>query len=566
MEFKSKDLLDYTNLETLITTQFPNEKAKLISSKLLNYLFIQNSTLYILQKNRTYKAITGDADKHLMTMTTKLIELSIKSLSKDNQDLLRLRHEKRFKIINDNKDVKTYYDQLFIYLNPVDEVKFDITPIELHFNNGYIDLSTGELKQRHKKHRITKYIRRDYEPSTKPQRNYLKDTIINRIYPDERERNCILSVLGSALSGLCERDQTSLFLIGNGSSGKSTMLEITEMAIECYFKSLNSETFSQSSTKIDKIFNSYMYDPQIRISFINEPKDERMDAERYKAFIDGKCVTTRLYKEEAHTVYHSSKVITCANMLPNMKFDTGSKRRACAGHHKSTFVDDENKVDESKHIYLKNKNIKKEIIEKDLLNAWIDILVQKCVKWIGGKEIDYSCFKEVQADMQDGNDIIQDFIDGEIKLTDNPKDKIGKDEMHKRFSDKYPKKFLNVLQIITSLKEKGLIYNSQVRRHGVKGSFIGVRFGSSYNPEEIINECEQQKDDEKEELKKQIEELKRQVEEMKKQPKKKVVVEEPEPESLSDLEDIESETETDKDTESESDNDDESPYNFPVKF
>ena len=61
MEFKSKDLLDYTNLETLITTQFPNEKAKLISSKLLNYLFIQNSTLYILQKNKTFKAIVGDA-------------------------------------------------------------------------------------------------------------------------------------------------------------------------------------------------------------------------------------------------------------------------------------------------------------------------------------------------------------------------------------------------------------------------------------------------------------------------------------------------------------------------
>jgi len=293
MEFKLKHLLNYKNLETLITTEFPNEKAKLISSKLLNYIFIQNSTLYIIQENKTFKAIVGDADKHLMTLTTKLIELSIKNLSKDNQDLLRLRHDKRYKIINDNRDVKTYYDQLYIYLNPVDEVKFDITPIELHFNNGYIDLSTGELKERNKKHRITKYIKRDYEPSTKSQRNYLRETIINRIYPDESERNCILSVLGSALSGLCERDQTSLFLIGNGSSGKSTMLEITEMAIECYFKSLNSETFSQSSTKIDKIFNSYMYDPQIRISFINEPKDERMDAERYKAFIDGKCITTR---------------------------------------------------------------------------------------------------------------------------------------------------------------------------------------------------------------------------------------------------------------------------------
>ena len=523
MEFKSKDLLDYTNLETLITTQFPNEKAKLISSKLLNYLFIQNSTLYILQKNRTFKAIIGDADKHLMTMTTMLIELSIKSLSDKNQELLRLKYEKRFKIINDNRDVKTYYDQLYIYLNPVDEVKFDITPIELHFNNGYIDLTTGELKQRNKKHRITKYIKRDYEPSSKSQRNYLRETIINRIYPDESERNCILSVLGSALSGLCERDQTSLFLIGNGSSGKSTMLEITEMAIECYFKSLNSETFSQSSTKIDKIFNSYMYDPQIRISFINEPKDERMDAERYKAFIDGKCITTRLYKEEAHTVYHSSKVITCANTLPNLKIDSGTKRRFFAGQHKSTFVDDKNKVDKSKNVYLKNKNIKQEIIEKGLLNAWIDILVQKCVKWLNGDEIDYSCFKEVQAEMQDSNDIIQDFIDGEIHQTDDAKDKIGKDGMHKRFSEKYPKKFLNVLQIITSLKEKGLNYNSQVRFNGVKGSFIGVKFKSYHNPDGIDDTIDDTVD-EKEELKKQIEQLKMIIEKSKakkEEPKKK---------------------------------------------
>jgi hypothetical protein len=57
-----------------------------------------------------------------------------------------------------------------------------------------------EVKQRTKdSHYITKYIKRDYNPSSQKQRKSVLKTI-KKVYPVDEDRNCILSYIGSALS------------------------------------------------------------------------------------------------------------------------------------------------------------------------------------------------------------------------------------------------------------------------------------------------------------------------------------------------------------------------------
>ncbi len=111
---------------------------------------------------------------------------------------------------------------------------------------------------------------------------------------------------------------------------------------------------------------------------------------------------------------------------------------------------------------------------------------------------------------------------------------IGKDRMRKAFLEKYPDKHVTVLQVMTSLRDKGLIYNSKYRCDNVQGCYVGVKFATDdecddEEYEKGIDKKEQAIDammflkNENGELKKQIENLKAQLNQEPKDEKPKKV-------------------------------------------
>lgn len=489
MEFSNIDFLDIRDIELLITSDFPNEKAEAISKKLIKYCVIHNKELYVLQKNITYRKNDSDIKIELTKMTTLLIEQSFKALEKKDTEILKLTYKKEYKTIFQNSFIEKIYAQLYMNLQKTDIV-FDLNLYEIHFNNGYFDLKTNEFKNRIvNTHYITQYINRDYIKSNDLQRKKIMKHI-KKIYPNKDDLNCILLILGSALSGKSNVDQDTLFLLGEGSSGKSFTLSLTKETIECYFKELQNDTFSQSNTKIDKILNTYSSNPQIRISWINEMKDTKMDECLFKSFCEGKLQTTQLYKDGSQSIPHYSKCIITANTMPNIKIDSGVERRFKGYTHKSKFVgdDDKDKVDENKHIYLKDTLLLDKIIQKGLLNAWFDILADKCNEWLNGEKIKFNeNFEETKSTVMLSNDIIQDFIDSKITKTKSQDDRIGKNRMHSEFSKMYPNKHLSPLQVITALKEKGIEYQSKLRADNIQGCFVCVKFHWIQELDELDN-------------------------------------------------------------------------------
>jgi hypothetical protein len=79
-------------------------------------------------------------------MTSILLELSFKSLSKTDQRLIQSEHAKTYKNIFSNADIKKYYEQLKVSLQN-DDVTFDVTMNEIHFENGYYDLKDGVVQK-----------------------------------------------------------------------------------------------------------------------------------------------------------------------------------------------------------------------------------------------------------------------------------------------------------------------------------------------------------------------------------------------------------------------------------
>ena len=486
---EGKNLLSKDEIEILITSIFPNEKAQIIATKLEICSFIHNNELYMLQKNLTYTR-EPQIKQYLVTSVTNLLELSFKNLSKQDQEIIKLKYNNKndsYVKIFQNSNVNMYIDELYTKLNK-SNIILDTTIGEIHFNNGYIDLKDLKFKLRNiDKHFITEYIKYDYYPSTTTEQGEILK-IVKQIYPQDDDRECILFILGSALSGESTKDQTTLFLLGCGSSGKSVIMKMTKEATQCYFKELQSDTFSQSNTNIVKILNTFKKSPMIRFTWINEMDSKRMNESLFKELCEGDCKTTSLYADGQNNFKHYMKVIVTANVMPNFQIDSGVVRRFRGYTHNSLFIDENDKVNSKENIYLKNENLVQEIKEKKLLCAWFDILAKFANMWIKGKKPKFTQnFKETKDSVVSSNDIVQDFIDSELVITQEVNNRIGKNAMHKKFTSKFPDKHLSVLQVISSLKDHKICYNGTFRTDGIRGCFTCVKFKEIDDDEEYNN-------------------------------------------------------------------------------
>jgi hypothetical protein len=465
MEFQKQDLLNMKEIRLLIESIFPNEISTTIKNKLTKYCFIKsNGYMYTLQDNISYIE-TLKTDDIIVTYTTWLLEQSYKNLSADDSERIRDKFPKVWTTIFQNSFVKKILPQLISGLTN-DKIVLNGYLDEMHFNNGYYNLKTKEFKPRDiTKHFITQFINRDYTQSTKEQRTKLL-TIAKDIYPLDADLKAILMELGRTLSGRSPNDQSTLFLLGKGSSGKSFIMSLTGFAIGCYMQELQDDTFAANNANLSKILNTFKDASYIRIAWLNEMKDTKLNDTGFKNFCDGKACTTMLYKDKQYNFNLYCKCVISANHMPAMVINSGVTRRIEAYTHKSEFLkyEERAKVDHSKHKYLKDIELLTKLVEGNLLNAWFDILADHCYASLKGEQIEYTDnFRETKTIVVNTNDIIKDFIDSCLVITNLPTDRIGKNAMLKYFSAANPTKHLSSNQLINSLKEKDIVYDFACR-------------------------------------------------------------------------------------------------------
>lgn len=490
MKFTISNLISFDDFKLLIESDFPNQKAKIIVKALeYDFILLDNGDMFIYQDNATYKK--QQLNKSIIQpYITLLLESSFDNFTELQQ--IKLQNTKKYKTIYDKTTIQKYLDETIFKLMR-DDITWDTTFCEIHFRNGYMDLNDLKFKQREKgKHFITKFINRDYCESSVEQRKLLL-SYLTMIYPHEADRDCVLKTLGSALSGTTIKEQEIMFLLGTASAGKSFTLELTMAAIEenVYFKELKSDTFTLGNSKIDKIMNSYSSEPQVRISWINEPEDKKIDTSLFKKFVEGKIETTKLYNEGSHNIKHYSKAFITANTMPNFKIDSGIARRFRGYTHGSKFTDDAREVDHKKHIFIKDVDLLNKIKRSDaLLNAWFDILAIRCNEWLNGDLVVFTeNFSETKDTVISSNDWIQDFIDSNLKITGDIKHRIPKQDMFDAIRTECPgKHYLSHIQIIGALKDKGIEFNAQFRCEKTKGCFVAVLFQTPHD--EVLRDYE----------------------------------------------------------------------------
>jgi len=78
--FRKKIFLNTKEILTLIKSDYTNEKASIISKRLIDYCFVTNDVLYVLHDNVTYEKVDGKIDKQILYYTSLLIEQSFKKI------------------------------------------------------------------------------------------------------------------------------------------------------------------------------------------------------------------------------------------------------------------------------------------------------------------------------------------------------------------------------------------------------------------------------------------------------------------------------------------------------
>lgn len=477
MEFKKEDLLTLQDFKNLLVYDV-NDRADIITNNLINYVFYFNGALYKFDSKLViYKKVESkEDDDELLTIITKFISVSKKILvNKDNQEL----YDKSFKSFGENMNIQKMLPQIRVGLKRED-VPFSPDFYQIHYRNGFINLKTLKFENRIiGKHFVRAYINREYKPSSKEQQEIILNRI-RKIYPVKEDLESILYILGSAMTGKATKEQKILFLLGLGESGKSTILLLTQKAIDCYFQQLEEDAFSNSNTNKDKTFSTFYDGQHIRIIWTNEPKEDGMNVSVFKMFVEGVIKGKLLYKNGIHQFEHNGLPVFTANTLPNIKMDTGVKRRFRGCNHMSKFTSDKKLVNESKNIFLKDRDFLDNIVQEGLLDAWIDILSIYANKWINGEEIPLSKnFQQATEEMINVNDIYQDFIDSKLKITTDEGDKIGKNLMLSMFKEMYPNRGICIQTLISKLGERKIEYNSSLRckDDNTRGCFkcVGLR-------------------------------------------------------------------------------------------
>ena len=478
MNFLKTDLLNYQEIETIITSVKPTEKGKIITNKLLNYILLNNNEFYKFDIcNVLYNKEDFDED-NMLTIISSFIDESYTNLTTAEQQEIQNKHKKYFTIFS-NSSIKSYYPQIKTYLTNKDVNFSDPHLNQIHFINGYYDFKTGTFTKRVKgKDYINVHIKREYKESSEKDIDRVL-TDIKKIYPNEADRNYLLMQLGISLTGQSANDQTILFLLGSGSSGKSTIIELCKLSFQDYVYSLPKKTFSKGFSDINKVLNTYLKKPYIRISDINEPEDTKMDDSLFKDHCDGNIQTTKLYHDGSTDFKHFSKIIIKANTFPNIKIDSGSARRVESYTHTSKFVKNEDDVNKNKNYYLANPSFLTDVKDDtDYLNAFFNIISKYGYNWLHKKCIfkQTENFKDTKSAIISTNDIMQDFLDQYITITKDEKDRIGRDDMYSYFKSAYPKSIITSTQLLNSLKDREILYAPNHRINNLRGCYLCVKY------------------------------------------------------------------------------------------
>jgi len=194
----------------------------------------------------------------------------------------------------------------------------------LNCKNGTLNLKTNELKPHNPDDLITKITPSEFNPDASCA---IWDSFLHRIMDgDQTKIDFLQRVIGYSLTG--DTSEHAIFILyGNGSNGKSTLLETLRVMLGGYAKhtssnSLLSQRWSQIPNDIARL-NGARFVSAVEISM-----GKKLDEAQIKQLTGGDQVVARFLRQEFFEFRPSFKIFISSNYKPEIRgVDHGIWRR-----------------------------------------------------------------------------------------------------------------------------------------------------------------------------------------------------------------------------------------------
>ena len=347
-------------------------------------------------------------------------------------------------------------------------VEFDTNPDQLYniqFKNGLFDLKKMEFRKRTKKDYVTHILNWEYNPEVKEEDFLEVKDFFRKLQPDEEQRKFSLSWLASQLDGNIDKAKFKMNIGYSAENGKSTEAEVHSTVFGFYCKKLSANYFSENNAKRHKETIHLLKMP-IRFAYIEELRQNKLDADFLKEFCDGKLECDQLFKES--TVGRIQATLnTSSNNDANFEADKGLLRRGIIQEYKSQFLKSQTFDDFENNKFLKKEGYFRKFEEEGMRNAYFKLLLEN-YKELKIPKKNENLFEEIAEEY----DELGEFLRSHFIITKNNLDYIHKDIIFNIFQT-YKKYSWRLL--LTEFKKRGIEYARGKMIKGKRGFFLGIK-------------------------------------------------------------------------------------------
>ena len=378
----------------------------------------------------------------------------------------RLNAYRRF--IGNSATINSIID-IFKSIVAEEDTIFDLAPEYdkyICFKNGIYNLDTSEFRRRDISDRFTTSLDWDYgEHYNKAVYDDIH-TFFKKIQPDCEQRTFTVSFLKYCLKGGNPQAKFKMNIGYTAANGKTTEMDIHERAFPLYTDKLDRTIFSKTCTKRHKYANKLVTCP-IRLAYINELDDSKLDEDFLKDFADGKDLPLeQMYGTMCNNSRIQCKLITTSNKDPNLAPDGGVIRRATIQQYTSRFVS-KDAVDEKSFNYL-------------LDPTWVDARFSQDVYKLAYfhfllKEGHTSPLIVPEANLRlvtetlNENDEFRPRLEQHFVITGDLQDKVSHIDIQRSFPE------MAVRALNGHLKRLGIVYDKDGSTHSIRKVYRGIR-------------------------------------------------------------------------------------------
>ena len=378
---------------------------------------------------KKYRSLTFYYTKKLMDTTDEATKKSLEEKMEQSKKLMKYVKDTSFKTKIMSECVELFYDPKFYQ-------KLDSQTHLIGFENGVYDLENSEFRDGRPEDYISFSTHCDFVPYDNSNYKIAEAMkFIKEVLTDQEVREYVLTLMSSFIDGT-NYDQKFHFWKGTGANGKSTLVELFEDSFGDYACSVPHTILTQKRT------GSSAANPEIaklrgkRFVHMQEPEgNDKINVGYLKELSGGDKIQAReLYKAPVEFKPQFHLILACNDLPQVTSTDGGTWRRVRVVEFSSKFVDEPINDNEFKKDY--NLGSKLSTWHEAFMSILID-RYNKIFKPSGHLIKEPKCITICTKEYQRISDSMLDYIEENIEVTNDKKDKIGILQTYAHFKEWY---------------------------------------------------------------------------------------------------------------------------------